>query len=77
MCGVQLFVHGGRSNFVLEDLYVLDFLTHSWSEVATGGRAPLPRHSHIITVHQTQTQNALYLFGGQVGTRVVASQVLC
>jgi hypothetical protein len=31
------FVSGGRNNFVLEDLAVLDLITKSWLEVQEGG----------------------------------------
>ena len=55
-----LFIHGGRNNFVLEDLHVLDFVDKVWTEVSSVGRMPPPRHSHLMTMHKDH----LYLFGG-------------
>ena len=31
--GTHAFVHGGLSNFVLDDLYAVDLSTGAWSEV--------------------------------------------
>lgn len=58
--GNLLFIHGGRNNFVLEDLHVLDFVSKTWTEISAVGRVPPPRHSHLITVYKDH----LYLFGG-------------
>jgi hypothetical protein len=50
--GNLLFIHGGRNNFVLEDLHVLDFVNKSWTEISSVGRMPPPRHSHLLTMHK-------------------------
>lgn len=52
--GNLLFIHGGRNNFVLEDLHVLDFMTKAWTEISAGGRTPPPRHSHLLTMDRDQ-----------------------
>lgn len=58
--GSQLFVHGGRNNFVLEDLFVLDLAKKEWTDVAAGAHTPPPRHGHLMTVHADK----LYIYGG-------------
>lgn len=58
--GSQLFVHGGRNNFVLEDLFVLDLAKKEWTDVAPGAHTPPPRHGHLMTVHDDK----LYVYGG-------------
>jgi len=58
--GRYLFISGGRNNFVLEDLAVMDLISKSWLEVSLGDTAPPPRHCHLVSVHD----QALYLFGG-------------
>ncbi len=65
--GGLLFLHGGRSNFVLDDVFVLDLVTKTWSEVVVaGGRASPSRHAHISAVHADR----LYIYGGlnELGT---------
>lgn len=32
--GHFLFIHGGRNNFVLEDLQILDLMLHNWLDVS-------------------------------------------
>lgn len=59
--GYNLFIQGGRNNFILEDLYVLDLMSSTWVEIPSAGRAPPPRHGHLMVVHN----QSLYLFGGQ------------
>jgi len=34
--GHYLIIHGGRNNFVLDDMHVLDLLTRTWIEVCGG-----------------------------------------
>lgn len=58
--GTQLFIHGGRNNFVLEDLFVLDLARKEWTDVVPGEHTPPPRHSHLITLHADK----LYMYGG-------------
>ena len=58
--GTHLFVHGGRNNFVLEDLFVLDLVKKEWTDVGPGSRTPPPRHGHLMTVHADK----LYMYGG-------------
>jgi Kelch motif len=54
-------LHGGRSNFVLEDVFVLDLVTKTWAEVVVGGEEAGPaRHSHVSAVHDGH----LYIYGG-------------
>eukprot|EP00898_Chlorokybus_atmophyticus_P005213 jgi/Chlat1/5693/Chrsp38S05540 len=55
-----LYMHGGRSNFVLGDLYALDLKDLTWREVQVEGRAPAPRHSHSAAVRNGR----LLVFGG-------------
>ncbi len=65
-----LFIHGGRNNFVLEDLHVLNFVDKSWTEISCVGRLPPPRHNHLMTMFKDH----LYLFGGldELGAQSVA-----
>lgn len=58
--GSQLFVHGGRNNFVLEDMFVLDLAKKEWTDVLPGAHTPPPRHGHLMTVHQDK----LFMYGG-------------
>lgn len=59
--GGLLFLHGGKSNFVLEDVFVLDLVTKTWAEVSIGGEeAPPARHSHVTALHEGH----LYMYGG-------------
>ena len=58
--GSQLFVQGGRNNFVLEDMFVLDLLRKEWTEALPGAKGPPARHGHVLTVHADH----LYLYGG-------------
>jgi len=58
--GARAFVHGGQSNFVLDDLYVLDLAAGAWAEVHAAGRPPPPRHGHAAAAAGGQ----LWLFGG-------------
>lgn len=58
--GSQLFVHGGRNNFVLEDMFVLDLAKQEWTDVPAGAHTPPPRHGHLMTVHQDK----LFMYGG-------------
>ena len=58
--GSQLFVHGGRNNFVLEDMFVLDLARKEWTDVAPGAHTPPPRHGHLMAVHADK----LYMYGG-------------
>ena len=58
--GSQLFVQGGRNNFVLEDMFVLDLLRKEWTEALPGAKGPPARHGHLMTVHADH----LYLYGG-------------
>lgn len=58
--GSQLFVHGGRNNFVLEDLFVLDLAKKEWTDVPAGAHTPPPRHGHLMTVQADK----LYMYGG-------------
>ena len=58
--GSQLFVQGGRNNFVLEDMFVLDLLRKEWTEALPGAKGPPARHGHLLTVHGDH----LYLYGG-------------
>ena len=60
LTGSQLFVHGGRNNFVLEDMFVLDLAKKEWTDVAPGAHTPPPRHCHLMTVHADK----LYMYGG-------------
>lgn len=56
-------MHGGRNNFILDDMFVLDLGSHEWSSAASAeapGRRPPTRHGHIMTVHSER----LYMFGG-------------
>lgn len=62
MTFLQVFLHGGRNNAVLDDLFVFDMMDRTWSEVVTDSTRPPPaRHSHILTVYKDE----LVLFGGQ------------
>lgn len=60
LTGSQLFVHGGRNNFVLEDMFVLDLAKKEWTDVSPGAHTPPPRHGHLMTVHQDK----LFMYGG-------------
>mmetsp|Transcript_46212 Transcript_46212/g.88190 ORF Transcript_46212/g.88190 Transcript_46212/m.88190 type:complete len:1493 (-) Transcript_46212:386-4864(-) len=60
VAGDCIYIHGGRNNFVCDDLWVVSMGTLLWSEVKTTGRQPAPRHNHIITV----TKNCLFVYGG-------------
>ncbi len=53
-------MHGGQSNFVLDDLFVLDLAAGAWAEVHAAGRPPPPRHSHAAAA----AGGRLWLFGG-------------
>ncbi|KAK3273495.1 hypothetical protein CYMTET_18285 [Cymbomonas tetramitiformis] len=59
--GDLLFVHGGRNNFVLDDLFCMNSSTMTWMEVQTQGRTPPARHGHVLTC----VGNSLYIYGGQ------------
>lgn len=59
--GTQLYVHGGKNNFVLDDLWVLNLIRKEWSEIAVGSQSPHPaRQMHIMDMSSDQ----LYIFGG-------------
>ncbi len=59
--GTQLYVHGGKNNFVLDDLWVLNLIKKEWSEISAGSQSPLPaRQMHIMDLSSDQ----LYIFGG-------------
>jgi len=62
MCvtGQYIFVHGGQSNFVQDDLYAYDTKTLNWVQIETTGRNSAQRHKHIMTSHE----GSLYIFGG-------------
>ena len=53
-------MHGGRNNFVLEDMFVLDLARKEWTDVAPGAHTPPPRHGHLMAVHADK----LYMYGG-------------
>lgn len=59
-CGHYAFLFGGRNNFVLDDLHVLDLITHTWLQITQRGAAPPPRHGHALCVHDEE----LFCFGG-------------
>ncbi|CAG9466922.1 unnamed protein product [Pedinophyceae sp. YPF-701] len=56
----RLWVHGGKSNFVLDDLYVFDFATLSWTMVETAGKPHPPRYRHEVFFHEGH----ILTFGG-------------
>lgn len=58
--GQHIFVHGGRSNFVQDDLFAYNTKTGDWINIETMGRPGAQRHKHIM--HATKGQ--LYIFGG-------------
>jgi hypothetical protein len=58
--GHLLFLHGGCSNFGMDDLWVYDQKQQAWTEVACEGRKPPIRREHHLFVHNSQ----LFLFGG-------------
>ena len=64
----KLFVFGGWSDYALNDLYMLDPLTNTWSDlthIATGTR-PSPRYNHGFA----SAINKLFIFGGDSYGRV-------
>ena len=59
--GTQLYVHGGKNNFVLDDLWVLNLIRKEWSEIVVGSQSPHPaRQMHLMDMWSDQ----LYIFGG-------------
>ena len=59
--GTQLYVHGGKNNFVLDDLWMLNLIRKEWSEIVVGSQSPHPaRQMHIMDMWSDQ----LYIFGG-------------
>ena len=62
LAGIQVFLHGGRNNAVLDDLFVYDLNERVWTEIAMDqARAPPARHGHILCVFKDH----LMFFGGQ------------
>ena len=58
--GRYIFIHGGRSNFVQDDLYAYDTTTGNWINIETTGRPGAQRHKHMMVAHEAN----LYIFGG-------------
>ena len=59
----KIFVHAGRNNFILDDLYSLDVTdpkNMTWMEVPTAGRPPPPCYGHQMTA----IDGKLITFGG-------------
>ena len=62
--GKKLFLHGGRDNFIREDMYALDFSDQSaltWETIATAGRPPPPCYSHELVCNAS---GQIFTFGG-------------
>lgn len=56
-----MYVHGGKNNFVLDDLWILNLIKKEWSEIIVGNQSPAPaRQMHIMDMFSDQ----LYIFGG-------------
>ena len=59
----KMYVHAGRNNFILDDLYELDVSdpkNMTWTEVPTAGRPPPPCYGHQMTA----MNGKLLTFGG-------------
>mmetsp|Transcript_13575 Transcript_13575/g.31683 ORF Transcript_13575/g.31683 Transcript_13575/m.31683 type:complete len:551 (-) Transcript_13575:450-2102(-) len=61
----SMFVFGGYDGSYRSDFHAYNFLTSSWSQVATAGRVPRARYRATCVVHG----QSMYLFGGHDGTR--------
>jgi hypothetical protein len=63
--GDRIYLHGGRNNFVCDDMWMMSMTSLKWVEVKTVGRAPPPRHTHLMTCFvNRQKEVRLYLYGG-------------
>jgi hypothetical protein len=59
----KIYVHAGRNNFMLDDLYSLDVTdpkNMTWMEVPTAGRPPPPCYGHQMAA----LNGTLYTYGG-------------
>lgn len=70
----KLYVHAGRNNFILDDLYCLDatdLKNMLWMEVPTGGRQPAPCYGHQMSA----VNGTLYTYGGfdELGGQIMKS----
>jgi N-acetylneuraminic acid mutarotase len=62
----KLYLHGGRNNFVLDDLFVLDLNTLVWAEVNTIGRKPAARYLHSLSSSTSPDGvHSLWVYGGK------------
>ena len=58
-----LWIHGGKSNFVLNDTYVLDLETMRWAEVLTDNEGS-PCYGHAMHVLRDDEGGFCHIFGG-------------
>jgi hypothetical protein len=79
--GSSLYVHGGRSNFLLDDLHVLDFDEMTWTKVR--GVFPNLRHRKIAVesgseFSEAQSRGNLYVVMsvGDQGARIMVFEIL-
>eukprot|EP00740_Mantoniella_antarctica_P005333 CAMPEP_0181361168 /NCGR_PEP_ID=MMETSP1106-20121128/7122_1 /TAXON_ID=81844 /ORGANISM="Mantoniella antarctica, Strain SL-175" /LENGTH=1010 /DNA_ID=CAMNT_0023474623 /DNA_START=178 /DNA_END=3207 /DNA_ORIENTATION=+ len=68
----KIYVHAGRNNFILDDLYALDVSdpkNMTWTEVLTTGRPPLPCYGHQMAA----LAGKLYTYGGfdELGGQII------
>jgi hypothetical protein len=62
--GDNMVLHGGHDgNRHLNDTYIFNFTSQTWSSVLTEGIPPSPRDSHVAVAHQ----DSMYVFGGSTG----------
>ena len=62
--GRELWVQGGKSNFVSNDTYVLNLDDMVWTKIFTPGKEPPPTYGHVIHVSPDEEGGLLHVFGG-------------
>lgn len=58
----QLIIYGGMSGKRLDDVWILDLYTYTWTNPKPDGFAPLPRSLHTANL----IGDRMYIFGGWV-----------
>lgn len=62
VAGAKLIIYGGMAGCRLDDLYILDISTMTWSSPKLLGQPPLPRSLHSASL----IGNKMFIFGGWV-----------
>ena len=60
----KMILHGGHDgNRHMNDTFVFDFTTQTWTCLFTEGMPPSPRDSHVAVV----LNDSMFVFGGSTG----------